>query len=71
MMGRTQLKPKILDLFSQDTEKQSSHRSKRSNSDKVRPDIEFYGTSRRATFKPLKSKNIGERVPLAMNTAPQ
>ena len=70
-MGRTQLKTKVLDLFSQDTDKQSSHRSRRSNSERVRPDIEFYGTSRRATFKPLKSKNVGDRGPLTMNAAPQ
>lgn len=70
-MGRTQLKPKILDLFSEQEklEKQSSQRSRRSTSTRNRNELEFYGT-RRAAFKPLKSKSIVDKSPLLIANFP-
>lgn len=59
-MGRTQLKPKVVDLLGEEPPMQSSQRSRNSTSDRNRADFEFYGT-RRMTFKPLKSKSIAER----------
>ena len=69
-MGRTQLKPKILDLFTQhDHENYVQKSSRRTPQENQRHEYEFYGT-KRATFKPLKSKSLVDKSPLVLNTSP-
>ena len=43
----------------------SSQRARHKN-ERDRPEFEFYGT-KRAVFKPLKSKSMADRAPLASN----
>lgn len=70
-LGRTQLRPKVIDLVGWDTEGQSSQRDRprRSTSDRLRGEGDFYGT-RRLTFKPLKNKATNERNQLLLSQGP-
>jgi len=76
MMGRTQLKPKLMDLFAiepivkpimqQYSRNSSKHRHKESE------EIEFYGT-KKVAFRPKKSKSIPEKPierPLNFRSSP-
>jgi hypothetical protein len=58
-MGRTQLRPKVLDLFAIESAKETSQRARNSSS-RGDAEVEFYGT-RRVNFKPFKSRSIGEK----------
>jgi hypothetical protein len=60
-MGRTQLRPKLVDLFHETTEKHSSQQSRKVSGGL--DEYPFYNT-RRIVFKPLKSKSQVDRTPL-------
>lgn len=73
LMGRTQLKPKILDIFSLEQESRPSQQRPRgstySRGGKGEGELELYGT-KRASFKPKKSKSIQERLERPLNLSP-